>query len=479
MGHPRPLRSFVLTVSAAVVMAGTLTGCAPDARVSVIEESIAASASKATPYLIGVLSPDVSKALSEAGDQSRVMVPVLAPDLTTATAEVSAESSATDLYRTAQDAAAALADSGRDAWQTWLEGNRDAVEYVETSIPVTVSGKDSQPASVQVDEAALKLFAGPIEAANLELFVRASEALPQWQRTMVVVHAWDFLPQVTALPDSLAALATLDSVEPLGDGRFAVSVRHLDPKAAILYQVEQAKESYGTGKIWGKVTKADFEARMETVAEVPASAVPELSTEATVKISTTGDGTYLPAQSLADNLAAQSDRYRAEAEAGSFTAPTDLDQVRDDAIAKALEELSKRVIKEQKRPGTQLLTGGKSGQQVTIKTGGSVDKHVTFFKWGSSKVVVSAFVKAGKTIKVRVPVGSYRLVYASGKNWYGKKHSFGPTGDYREFKTNPASTKPLKIKVQANYTYTVTIESGSATDPGSVSSGSTDNPFEE
>lgn len=477
MGRSRPVRSF-LAVSLTTAMALTLAGCTPDERVAAVEESLSFAVARATPQMIGVVTPDVAKVLSEAGDQTRVMMPILAPDLSTAPDGVTAESSATELFPTAAAAAGALADSGREAWLTWLEANRDAVGYVETSIPVTVSAKGDTAAAVQVDEAALKVFAEPIEQANLGRFVRTAEALPQWQRAMVVARANDFLPIVTGLPDSLIVQASVISVEPADQGRFAVTIQQPDAKAAILYQVAQALESYGTGKIWGKVTKQDFERRMDAVV-VPASAVPELTTQATVTVGTTGEGTYDLSLSLVENLAAQAERYRAEAEPGSFPVPEDLDQVKDQAVADALAELAKRTIAEQKRPGTQLLTGGKSGSQVTIKTGGRADKHIVFFKWGSKKQVAAAFVKAGKTIKLRLPAGSYRLVYASGDSWFGKKHSFGPTGNYQEFKTDPLSDKPLKIKVQRNYVYTVSIETGSASDPGSVSSGSTDNPFEE
>lgn len=477
MAHPRT-RSTVLAVSLVTTLALSLTGCAADARVTEVEESISFAVDRATPLMIGVLTPDVAKALSEAGDQTRVMVPILAPDLTTAPDTVTAESSATELYPTAEAAAAALADSGQQAWQTWLEANRDAVSYVETSIPVTVSAKGDSAVSVQVDESALQVFAEPIEMANLERFVHTAEALPQWQRAMVVARSGDFLSVVTGLSETLATQAAVISVEPADQGRFAVAIRQPDAKASILYQVEKALESYGTGKIWGKVTQKDFERRMDTIV-VPASEVPELTTEAVVRVETTGEATYDLSLSLADNLAARAEQYRAEAEPGSFPVPEDLGQVKDQAIADALAELAKRTVAEQKRPGTKLLVGGKSGSQVTIKTGGSSDKHITFFKWGSKKQVASAFVKKGKTIKLRLPAGNYRLVYASGDSWYGKKHSFGPTGQYQEFKTNPLSDKPMKIKIQRNYVYTVSIESGKAGDPGSVSSGSTENPFEE
>ena len=477
MSRSRPVRAFALTTTLATTMALVLTGCSADARVGPIEEAIATSVTQTTPQLIGVLTPDVSKAVSAAGEESRVMIPILAPDLSTATAEVNAEPGSTELFLTAAAAAEAIGDSGRVAWEDWLAANKDAVGYVETSIPVTVNGKDASM-WVEVDEPALQVFAQPLEQANLELFVRAAEATKQWQRTMVVVHAWDFLPQVTGLSPALAGNASIDRVEPAGDGRFEVAVRHLDAKAAVLDQVRKALESYGTGKIWGKVTQADFEARMETVTDVTAD---EVTTNATVKVSTTDDpGIYLLSQSLADNLAEQAYRYRVEAEPGSFPAPEDLGKVRSDAIAEALAELAKRTIEEQKRPGTGLLVKGKSGSQVTVDVGSGADVHVTFFKWGSKKPAVSAFIRKGKKLMMRLPPGNYRLVYATGDSWFGTKRSFGPTGRYVEFK-NKAGTKPAKIQIKRNwwYAYSLMMDRELPAGQDSIPTGTIDNPFEE
>lgn len=472
---PRRTSSAVLAIAVATALTAGLTGCSADARVEPVARELAATVSRAAPLVIGLRTPGVAEALSKAGEATSAMVPILVPDLTMATAEVTAESTSTDLYRSAEEAAAALADSGRAAWQKWIEANPDGVGYVETLIPVTTS-KTGDQVSVRVDEAALKVFTGPVEEANLRLFITAAEQLPQWQRTMVAVNAGGFVPEVSGLTGSFLGLASLESVEPVGDGRFQVAVRHPDPKEAILHQVEQALKSFGSGKIWGKVDRSEFEARMASV-ELPAGFA-LTDTEAVVKL-TAGEGVYDIAQTLQANLAAQAGRYRAEVEPGSFDRPDDLDKLRDEAIDGALKELAKRTVGKQKRPGTTLLVGGKSGQQVTVRTGKTGDLHVTFFKWGSKKQVVSAFIKSGKTLKLRLPRGNYRLVYASGSTWYGKKHSFGPTGSYREFKTSSSSSGPMKIAIKANYTYTVSIETGGGGGGSSVPSGSTENPYEQ
>lgn len=46
------------------------------------------------------------------------------------------------------------------------------------------------------------------------------------------------------------------------------------------------------------------------------------------------------------------------------------------------------------------------------------------------KEVMSIFIRAGQTIKISVPVGTYRIRLASGNIWYGEKIRFGPTTSY-------------------------------------------------
>lgn len=44
----------------------------------------------------------------------------------------------------------------------------------------------------------------------------------------------------------------------------------------------------------------------------------------------------------------------------------------------------------------------------------------------SGDVVVTILVKGGEKYEAEVPLGSYRLRYATGQNWYGEEHLFGP-----------------------------------------------------
>ena len=44
----------------------------------------------------------------------------------------------------------------------------------------------------------------------------------------------------------------------------------------------------------------------------------------------------------------------------------------------------------------------------------------------SKREVLSVFVHGGSTINLDVPLGTYRITYASGEHWYGPTHLFGP-----------------------------------------------------
>lgn len=47
--------------------------------------------------------------------------------------------------------------------------------------------------------------------------------------------------------------------------------------------------------------------------------------------------------------------------------------------------------------------------------------------------LVSIFVRAGETVEVKVPLGTYKAKIASGQTWYGDEIRFGPSTGYGEF----------------------------------------------
>ena len=48
----------------------------------------------------------------------------------------------------------------------------------------------------------------------------------------------------------------------------------------------------------------------------------------------------------------------------------------------------------------------------------------------NSSTAMTVFIRAGGKVKLKVPLGEYKLKYAVGNTWYGPKKSFGPKGSY-------------------------------------------------
>ena len=65
----------------------------------------------------------------------------------------------------------------------------------------------------------------------------------------------------------------------------------------------------------------------------------------------------------------------------------------------------------------------------------SEDKHNYFVKlvdWTSGDMVLTLFIRSGQTIDIDVPLGSYKMKYATGTAWYGETLLFGSETLYFE-----------------------------------------------
>jgi len=58
------------------------------------------------------------------------------------------------------------------------------------------------------------------------------------------------------------------------------------------------------------------------------------------------------------------------------------------------------------------------------------DLFLTMEDWDSRRPVLTVFMRRGQTVKLTVPLGSFRLRYAAGRTWYGEARLFGPEGVY-------------------------------------------------
>lgn len=84
----------------------------------------------------------------------------------------------------------------------------------------------------------------------------------------------------------------------------------------------------------------------------------------------------------------------------------------------------------------------------------------------TNKPVLTFFVKAGNMFDIDVPLGSFKLKYAAGENWYGEKYLFGPDTHYSEAQTvldfsqrgNQVSGHTVELIMQAHGNlHTITI----------------------
>ena len=110
-------------------------------------------------------------------------------------------------------------------------------------------------------------------------------------------------------------------------------------------------------------------------------------------------------------------------------------------------------------PKNGVISGGKSGTQVTVKvTKNSSPTYVQFQSENGGKTAVTAFVLPGKQVTFKLPQGEYRILYSSGPYWYGEEKMFAALGTYQ---------KSEIVTIQGkNYSHTFTLESS---DDGDVS----------
>lgn len=79
-------------------------------------------------------------------------------------------------------------------------------------------------------------------------------------------------------------------------------------------------------------------------------------------------------------------------------------------------------------------TGGVA--PLEIKTSSGLNYLVKLEDVSTGVNILDVFVRGGATVNLEVPLGTYRLKYASGKTWYGYEHYFGPPTGYNKADSN-------------------------------------------
>lgn len=85
-------------------------------------------------------------------------------------------------------------------------------------------------------------------------------------------------------------------------------------------------------------------------------------------------------------------------------------------------------------PGIQRInTQAERIAPLRIKTPAGTESYfVKLISTSSGKVVMTFYIRSGQTFDTEVPLGSYRIKYATGDIWYGESHLFGPETKYSE-----------------------------------------------
>lgn len=110
-------------------------------------------------------------------------------------------------------------------------------------------------------------------------------------------------------------------------------------------------------------------------------------------------------------------------------------------------------------PKTCVLAGtsdSSKGMAFKIHTPANYDSHyIKIIDTSTGEPFMKIYIREGDTITVYLPVGSYRIRYATGEHWYGYDELFGTDGEYFKF------NEVVSIKKDTKYTLTLYRESES------------------
>lgn len=89
---------------------------------------------------------------------------------------------------------------------------------------------------------------------------------------------------------------------------------------------------------------------------------------------------------------------------------------------------------------------------LTIKTGPGANYFVRLVDLSSKKREAEIFIIGGETFSGKMPLGRYRIRYASGSTWYGEKLRFGASTSYSE------ASETFEFRKDRSHVYGYTIE---------------------
>ena len=104
---------------------------------------------------------------------------------------------------------------------------------------------------------------------------------------------------------------------------------------------------------------------------------------------------------------------------------------------------------------------------LEIKTSLGLNYFLKLVDIETGEPVVAMFIRGGRTEKIYVPLGTYEVKYASGLQWYGYEHLFGPDTQY--MKADEPFIFQRTGNVVSGYTITLYSVPGGTLKPKSIS----------
>jgi hypothetical protein len=478
----------VLVLSLCVVAAAVvLVGCS-DARVSAVEEALERFNNSEEDFVGGLVAPDISKQLKSVkkGKQETFKLTVQAPDLekfspkegelafrtampTVDSVAVSEDAIAAGTAKDpARDYLRNLSADVRRALLDYVREQRDKIPSKDYQLTVTLAkAKDGYQLTFDNENESLELRNAVNQSADRvvsDLVVQT----PQWQTFLLLSNPERAFTAATGnetASGGFAKTVVIREVVPTKVG-YQVTFAYPDPVAAHQAAADDFLAGYGKGSkplftaaspstFAGSSLEAAFE-RISSKLEKNQTLTAEL--RAGVPDSSSPPLTPKIPVDLADEFAMASGVPGFEPVAPAQSSLPDLQVLADEMGQKCATEINKRVVKKQKLPKSKVLSGKSRGSAITLKSKkGAGSCHVTFTKAKGGKKVLTAMVRNGKTLTVRLPSGKYNMRWGTGTTWYGNKYSFGPGGSYQKLKNS------FTIRGNARYSITLyTVRGGNA-----------------
>lgn len=90
-------------------------------------------------------------------------------------------------------------------------------------------------------------------------------------------------------------------------------------------------------------------------------------------------------------------------------------------------EIRPVVLKKRRLPKSGIVVRQTNEPGVApLQLKSSVGNHFYMKLKRGGRTIVTVFIRGGDDVEVRLPLGTYTIEFASGSEWYGRKHLFGP-----------------------------------------------------